>query len=99
MRTRCSKLAGKRQGSSGAYMTQKQSGGVTALTAQPQQILVHAVRQVKFAAVDVMKGLPIGNVNEFRGVAELLPQHARAGVGAARFRRGEAFDGQQDRSQ
>ena len=99
MRTRRSKRTGKRQGSSGAYMTQKQPGGVTALTVQPQQILVHALRQVEFAAVDVMKGLPIGNLNELRGIAELFPQHSRAGVGVARFRRGESFDGQQDRSQ
>jgi hypothetical protein len=33
------------------------------------------------------------------GGTQLLPQLARAGIGMARFRRGEAFDGQQRRAQ
>ncbi len=80
-------------------MTQNEPGGIVALTAQTQQILVQALRQIEFAAVHVITGLPIGNVKELRGKIELLPQLSGAGVGLARFRRRVAFDGSQHRAQ
>ena len=80
-------------------MTQNEPGGIVALTAQTQQILVQAQRQIEFAAVHVIARLPKGNLKELRGRTQLLPQLSCAGIGLARFRRGEAFDGVQDRAQ
>ena len=74
-------------------MTQNEPGGIVALTAQTQQILVQALRQIEFAADHVIARLPIGNLKELRGGTQLLPQLSCAGIGMARFRRREAFDG------
>ena len=73
MRSRRRKLPGKQQVSTGAVMTQHHAGGIVALAAQPQQVLVQALRQIEFAAERVMAGLPIGNVKELRGRTQLLP--------------------------
>ena len=80
-------------------MTQKEPGGIVALTAQAQQILVQAQRQIQFAAVYVINRLPMGNVKELRGGTQLLPQLSCAGKGMACFRRRIAFDGSQHRAQ
>ena len=79
-------------------MTQNESGGIDALTAETQQILTQAQRQIEFAAVHVVARLPIGNVKVLRGGTQLLPQFSCAGIGLARFRRGEAFGGLQHRA-
>jgi hypothetical protein len=50
--------------STGALMAQDKPGGIVALVAQAQQILVQAVRHIEFAAVSVIASLPIGNVKE-----------------------------------
>ena len=68
-------------------MTQNEPGGIVALTAQTQQILVQALRQIEFAAEHVIARLPIGNLKELRGGTQLLPQLSCAGIGMARFRR------------
>ena len=80
-------------------MTQKQPGGIVALTAQTQQILVRAHRQIQFAAVPVIDRLPKGDPKELRGGTQLLPQLSCAGIGIAHFRCGEAFGGHQHRAQ
>ena len=54
-------------------MSQNEPGGVAALTAQKQQILVEAQRQLKFAADRVIECLPIGNPKELHGGTQLLP--------------------------
>ena len=64
MRQGRSKLAGKQQVSTGGVVTQNEPSGVVALTAQAQQILVQAQRQIEFAAVGVIASLPVGNVKE-----------------------------------
>ena len=80
-------------------MTQNEPSRVVALTAQAQQILIKALRQIEFAAVYVMEGLPIGNVKELRGRTQLLPQFSSAGEGTAHFRGRLAFDESQRRAQ
>ena len=80
-------------------MTQKEPGGIVALTAQTQQILVQALRYVEFAAERVIARLSIGNVKELRGRTQLLPQLTCAGKGMAGFRRPVAFDGPYGRAQ
>src|SRR3984893_18270969 len=72
---------------------------MAARTAQAEQILGEALRQIEFAAEHVMERLPIGNPKELRGRTQLLPQLSCAGIGTARFRCGEAFDRKQDRAQ
>ena len=62
-------------------------------SAQTQQILVQAQRQIVFAADCVKAQLPKGNPEEFRGRTQLLPQLSCTGRGMARFRRCVAFDG------
>ena len=57
------------------------------------------LRQIEFAAERVMARLPIGHSKELRGRTQLLPQLSCAGIGLARFRRGESFDGLQHRAQ
>ena len=47
-------------------MTQNEPGSVVALTAQTQQVLVQAQRQIEFAAEHVIARLPIGNLKELR---------------------------------
>ena len=51
MRLGRSEPAGKKQRSAGGQVTQNEPGGIVALTAHPQQILVQAKRQIEFAAV------------------------------------------------
>src|SRR5215813_6248428 len=87
-----SKTTGKHQVSTGGVMTQNQAGGIIALAAQTQQILIYAPRQIQFAAVHMITRLPIGNLKELRGGAELLPQLSCAGVSLACFGRRLAFD-------
>src|SRR5262249_11224198 len=94
-----SEPAGVYQRSTGGGVTQNQPSRVVALTAQTQQILIDALRQLEFAAVYVIEGLPIGNVKELRGKTELLPQFSSAREGAAHFRRRLAFDKSQRRAQ
>lgn len=43
-------------------MTQNEPGGIVALTAQTQQILAQALRQIEFAAVQVIARQPKGDV-------------------------------------
>ena len=71
-------------------MTQNESGGIVALTAQTQQILGEAMRPDEFAAVQVIERLPIGCPKELRRGTELLPQLSCTGIGLPRLRRGVA---------
>jgi hypothetical protein len=98
IRSGWSKPAGKHQRSPGGEVTQDQSRGVVALAAQTQQVLGQRPGQIEFAAVHMVEGLPKGDVNQFRERTQLLPQFACAGIGLARLRRREAFDGDQDRA-
>ena len=79
-------------------MTQNESGGIDALTAETQQILTQAQRQIEFAAVHVIARLSIGNVKVLRGGTQLLSQFSCAGISLTRFRRGETPDGLQHRA-
>jgi len=79
-------------------VSQDEPGGIVPLAAQTQQILVHALRQIKFAAVHVMERLPMGNTEEFRGRTQALPPLSCGGIGIARLRRRVAFDGDQHRA-
>ena len=54
-------------------MTQNEPGGIVTPTAQTQQILGQALRQIKFAAERVIGRLPIWNLKELRGGTQLLP--------------------------
>ena len=92
-------LTGKHQVSTGGVVTQNEPGGIVSLTAQAQQILVKALRQIEFAAVHVIARLPIGNLKEFRGKTQLLPQLSCAGIGMACFRCPLAFDSTKHRAQ
>src|SRR5215472_10267253 len=64
-----------------------------------QQILVQAPRQIEFAAILVMQRLPIGNLKEFRGATQFLPQFTRPGKGTARLRCRQALDETQRNTQ
>ncbi len=64
MRARRSKPAGKHQVSTARQVSQNEPSGIVALTAQSQQILVQALRQIEFAAVRVLARLPIRNLKE-----------------------------------
>ena len=75
--------AAKHQVTTDAVVTQNQPGGIIALLAQTQQILVQAHRQSEFAAMRVIGRLPIRNAQEFRWGAELLPQLSRAAISIA----------------
>jgi hypothetical protein len=59
--------------STGGQVTENEPGGIVALTAQTQQVLVQALRQIEFAAVGMIAGLPKWNPKEFRGRTQLLP--------------------------
>ena len=80
-------------------MTKNESRGIVALKAQTQQILGKALRQIEFAAEQVIARLPQGDVKELRGGTQLLPQLSCTGKDTARFRRRLAFYGCQDRAQ
>jgi hypothetical protein len=69
-------------------------GGIVALTAQAQQILVQALRQLEFSPVEVIPRLPIGHPKELRGGTQLLPELSCAGIGMAQFQRRLTFDAQ-----
>jgi hypothetical protein len=71
------------------HVTQNEPGGIVALAAETQQILVQALRQIEFAVKYVMERLPKGNLKELRGGTQLLPQLSCPGIGMAGFRRGE----------
>ena len=57
-------------------MAQNKAGHVVPLTAQTQQILIQALREIEFAAVRVIARLPVGNLNELRGRPQAFPQLA-----------------------
>jgi len=99
MRPGQSKPAGKQQVSTRGKVTENEPGGILALAAQTQQILVQALRRIQFAAERVRSRLPIGYPKELHGRTQLLPQLSRAGIGIARFRRCVAFGGLQHRAQ
>ena len=80
-------------------MTQDDASGIVALAAQTQQILVQLLRKIQFAAIRVIAGLPIGDVEELRGGAKLLPQLSCAREGMAHFRSRLTFDVSQRRAQ
>ena len=80
-------------------MTEKEATGILTLTAQTQQILIQAQRQIELTTERVIERQSIGNVKEVGGGTEPLPQLSRAGIGVARFRRSVAFDGLQYRAQ
>src|SRR6516164_6336910 len=98
MRPGRSKPASEHQVSPGRVVTQKEPGGIVALTAQTQQILVQALRYVEFAAERVIARLSIGNVKELRGRTQLLPKLSCACIGLACFRCGVALHSKQGRS-
>jgi hypothetical protein len=98
MRPGRSKPAGKHKVSTGGVVTQNQPGGIAALTAQTQQILVQAQRQIEFPTDHMITRLPIGNAKELRRGTQLLPQLSCAGIGLACFRRRVAFDGDHHRA-
>src|SRR5438270_2157098 len=87
------KPAANEEGATGGEVTQDEPGGIVALTAQTQQILVQALCQIQFSAERVIARLPVGNLKELRGRTQLLPQLSRAGIGMASFRRRVAFAG------
>ena len=89
------KPADKHEVSTGRQVTQNEPGGVVALAAQTQQILVQALRQIEFAAGRVIARLAMGNSDELRGRTQLFPQLPSASKGIARFRRRVAFGGHQ----
>jgi len=66
-------------------VTQNEPGGIVALTAETQQILVQALSQLQFTTGRVVARPPIGNPKELRGRTQLLPQLICAGIGLARF--------------
>jgi|SRR6516162_11943287 len=80
-------------------MTKNEARGIVTLTAETQQILCTALRQIEFAAEPMMARLPKGNLKELRGGTQLLPQLSCTGKDTARFRRRLAFYGCQDRAQ
>jgi hypothetical protein len=85
MRSGWRKTADKHQVPADALVSQNETGGIIALAAQTQQILGQALRQIEFAADRVIDRLRIGNLKEFRGGTQLLPQHPCAGMGLACF--------------
>src|SRR5437762_959978 len=66
MRPGRDKSAGKHQVSTGGIVTQNESGGIVALTAQTQQIRVQPQRQIEFPADHVVPRLPIRYPKELR---------------------------------
>src|ERR1700730_6661745 len=85
--------------STGAQVTQNEPAGIVALTAQTQQILGKALRQIEFAADRVITRLSIRNVKVLRGGTQLFPQLSRPGIGVPGIWRRMAFYGCQDRAQ
>jgi hypothetical protein len=86
MRSGKRKSAAKHQGSTGGQMGQDKPGGIVALKAYTQQVLVQALCQIQFAAEQVMERLPMRNPKELRREIELLPQFSRPDIGMAGFR-------------
>src|SRR6266566_1065032 len=99
MRSGWPELAAKHQVSTGGAVTQNEAGGIIALPAQAQHIIVQALRQIEFAAEHVIAGLPIGHAKELRRRAQLLPELSCASIGLTGFRRRMAFDDMQHRTQ
>src|ERR1700730_11636230 len=85
--------------STGGEVTQNEPAGIVALTAQTQQILGKALRQIEFASDRVITRLSIWNVKVLRGRAQPLPQLSCPGIGVPGIRRRLAFYGRQDRAQ
>src|SRR4051812_40177432 len=99
MRSGRRQRAGKHQGPAGGIMSQNEPSGIAALTAETQQILVHAQRQIELAADRVINRLSTRDVEEFRWRTQPLPKVSCPGIGVAGLRRGKAFDGLQYRPQ
>ena len=78
-------------------MTKNEPGGIVAFGAQAQQILLQALRQIEFAAGQVITRLPKGNPKELRGRTQLLPQLSRPSIDLTGLRRCEAFHRDQGR--
>src|SRR5438270_9782892 len=93
MRSGRRQAAGEHQGSTGGIMSQNEPLSIAALTAETQQILVHAQRQFELAADRVINRLATRDVEELRGRTQPLPQISCPGIGVAGLRRGKAFDG------
>src|ERR1700730_14963199 len=72
-------IAGKHQGSTGGGVTQNEPGGIVALPAQTQQILVPALRQLDFAAVQGIAEVCNWKLKELRGGTQVLPHLSCAG--------------------
>src|SRR5215469_10608978 len=87
------------QVSTGRQVAQNEPGGIVALLAQTQQILVQALRQIEFAPEPMMAGLPEGNPKEFRRRTQPLPKLSCAGIGLARLRRPLTSHSDQRRAQ
>jgi hypothetical protein len=64
-------------------VTPNESGGIVALVAQTQQIIIQALRQIQFATEHVKPTLPIGNLKELGGGTELLPQRGHLNLDCA----------------
>ena len=80
-------------------MTQNKPGSIVALTAQMQQILVQAQRQIEFAADHVIATIAHRESEGTPRENPAAPTTLVRGHRPARFRRGEAFDGSQHRAQ
>src|SRR6516165_6620604 len=74
------KPARKHQVLTGAVVTQSEAVSVVSFSAQTQQIVGQALRQIEFAADHMIDRLPIGKLKELRGGTQLLPQLSCAGV-------------------
>src|SRR4029077_2682230 len=62
------------------------------LTAETQQILVHAQCQIELAADRIIDRLAPRDMKELRRRTQSFPQFSCADIGVAGFRRGEALD-------
>src|SRR6516165_6683544 len=93
------KPARMHQVATGGEVTQNEPSRIISLAAQTQQTLIQVQRQIQFATEHAIARLPIGNVKELRGEAQLLPQLPGASISLTRFRRCLAFDRKQDRAQ
>jgi hypothetical protein len=99
MRLRRYQPADKHQGSASGVVGQNKPGRIVALAAETQQILVHAQCQIELAADRVIDRLAARDMKELRRRAQPFPQFSCADIGVAGFRRSEAFDRLQYRTQ
>jgi len=73
MRSGRSKLARQQQIPTGGIVSQNEPGRIVTLTAQTQQILVQAQRQIELTTVHVIARLPKGDLKVIRRGPQLLP--------------------------